>query len=320
MPWSLMTGDVALKRPNRYIAAMTSVLTLIANPATPILDPSTADRVRAALGDAGPADWLAPGIACDIPFAGLAPELAEERARAAIGPLPLDLLAQPAVGPSGGGRRKKLLIADMDSTMIVGETLDIFAAQVGFGERIAAITARSMRGELDFSQALRERIAILKGCAADELYKVRDDMQAMPGAREAVQTMRRHGARVLLVSGGFRLFTAHARAMLGFDEDRGNELELADGRLTGRVIEPILGRDTKLETLKAEAAKLGLPLAATMAVGDGANDLAMIQAAGLGVAFQAKPITAAAARARIDHGDLTALLYMQGYRREEFVS
>lgn len=294
---------------------MTSVLTLIANPATPIVDPSTADRVRAALGDAGPADWLAPGIACDIPFAGIADRLAEERARAAIGTLPLDVLAQPEAG-----RRKKLLIADMDSTMIVGETLDIFAAQVGFGERIAAITARSMRGELDFSQALRERIAILKGCAADELYKVRDDMQAMPGAREAVQTMRRHGARVMLVSGGFRLFTARAREMLGFDEDRGNELEIAEGRLTGRVVEPILGRDTKLETLKAEAAKLGLDLSATMAVGDGANDLAMIQAAGLGVAFQAKPITAAAARARIDHGDLTALLYMQGYRREEFVS
>ncbi|MBL8705596.1 MAG: phosphoserine phosphatase SerB [Rhodospirillales bacterium] len=293
---------------------MTSVLTLIANPANPALEPSTADRVRAALGDAGPVAWLAPGIACDIPFAGLAVDLAEERARAAIGPLPLDVLAQPAEG-----RRKKLLIADMDSTMIVGETLDIFAAEVGFGERIAAITARSMRGELDFSQALKERIAILEGCSTDALYKVRDDMQPMPGARAAVQTMRRHGARVMLVSGGFRIFTAHARAMLGFDEDRGNELELAEGRLTGRVVEPILGRDTKLETLKAEAARLGLDLSATMAVGDGANDLAMIQAAGLGVAFQAKPITAAAARARIDHGDLTALLYLQGYRREEFV-
>lgn len=311
---------MALKRLNRYIAAMTSVLTLIANPANPVLDPSTADKVRAALGEAGPVAWLAPGIACDIPFAGIVDRLAEERARAAIGSLPLDLLAQPAAGPSADGRRKKLLIADMDSTMIVGETLDIFAAEVGFGERIAAITARSMRGELDFSQALRERIAILKGCSTEALYKVRDDMQPMPGARAAVQTMRRDGARVMLVSGGFRLFTAHARAMLGFDEDRGNELEIAEGKLTGRVIEPILGRDTKLETLKAEAAKLGLPLSATLAVGDGANDLAMIQAAGLGVAFQAKPITAAAARARVDHGDLTALLYMQGYRREEFAS
>ncbi len=294
---------------------MTSVLTLIANPENPVLDASTADRVRAALGEAGSATWLAPGIACDIPFAGMAPGVAEARARAAIGPLPLDLLVQPAEG-----RRKKLLIADMDSTMIQGETLDIFAAEVGFGERIAAITARSMRGELDFSQALRERIAILKGCSTDALHKVRDDMQPMPGARQAVQTMRRNGARVMLVSGGFRIFTAHAREMLGFDEDRGNELEIAEGKLTGRVIEPILGRDTKLETLKAEAAKLGLPMEATMAVGDGANDLAMIQAAGLGVAFQAKPITAAAARARIDHGDLTALLYMQGYRRDEFAA
>lgn len=294
---------------------MTSVLTLIANPANPVLDATTADRVRTALGEAGPLAWLAPGIACDIPFEGLADRVAEERARAAIGSLPLDLLAQPAEG-----RRKKLLIADMDSTMIVGETLDIFAAEVGFGDRIAAITARSMRGELDFSQALRERIAILNGCSTEALYKVRDDMQPMPGARVAVQTMRGFGARVMLVSGGFRLFTARAREMLGFDEDRGNELEIAEGKLTGRVIEPILGRDTKLETLKAEAAKLCLPMEATMAVGDGANDLAMIQAAGLGVAFQAKPITAAAARARIDHGDLTALLYMQGYRREEFVA
>lgn len=297
---------------------MTFVLTLIANPAHPVLDASTADRVRAALGEAGAVQWLAAGVACDIPFAGLAVQAAEERARAALGTLPVDLLAQPADERSGGGRRKRLLVADMDSTMIQGETLDIFAAEVGFGERIAAITARSMRGELDFADALRERIAILKGCAAAQLYKVRDEMQPMPGARAAVQTMRRHGARTLLVSGGFRIFTRHAGQLLGFDEDRGNELEIADGKLTGRVVEPILGRDTKLQTLKTEAARLGVGLEATLAVGDGANDLAMIQAAGLGVAFQAKPITAAAARARVDHGDLTALLYMQGYRREEF--
>jgi len=310
---------LALSPRLRYIAPMTSVLTLIANPANPALDPSTADAARRALAaagaDPGAADWLAPGVACDIPFAGLAEPSADKAARAALNGRAVDLAAQPLAG-----RRKRLLIADMDSTMIQGETLDQFAAAVGFGDRIAAITARSMRGELDFAEALRARIDILKGCSAEALYQVRDAMEPMPGARALVQTMRRHGACAILVSGGFRLFTRHAARMLGFDEERGNELEIAEGRLTGKVIEPILGRDTKLETLRAEAARLGLGLAETMAVGDGANDLAMIQAAGMGVAFQAKPVTAAAARARVDHADLTALLYMQGYRREEFVS
>lgn len=298
---------------------MDSVLTLIANPANPILDPSTADAAQRAIARAGAApgaiDWLAPGVACDIPFAGIAARPAEEAVRAALAGRPVDLVAQQAAG-----RRKRLLVADMDSTMVVGETLDAFAAKAGFGPRIAAITARSMRGELDFAQALRERIAILKGCPAALLHQVRDELQPMAGARALVGTMRRSGARCLLVSGGFRVFTRHAAALIGFDADLGNRIEIADGVLTGRVVEPILGRDAKLETLRAEAASLGLSLADTMAVGDGANDLAMIQAAGMGVAFQAKPITAAAARARVDHGDLTALLYIQGYRREEFAA
>ena len=297
---------------------MNFVLTLIANPTNPILDPSTAATASRALvqagADAGDVAWLAPDVACDIPFAGIAAKAAEQAVRATLMGKPIDLVAQEPEG-----RRKRLLIADMDSTMVVGETLDAFAAEVGFGERIAAITARSMRGELDFAEALRERIAILKGSPAALLCKVRDAMQPMQGANILVTTMRKSGARSLLVSGGFRVFTAHARALIGFDEDRGNELEISDGVLTGKVVEPILGRDTKLETLRAEAARLGLALAAAMAVGDGANDLAMIQAAGMGVAFQAKPITATAARARVDHGDLTALLYIQGFRREEFV-
>jgi phosphoserine phosphatase len=297
---------------------MNFVLTLIANPTAPILNPSMADAVRRALARAGAEvggiAWLAPDVACDIPFAGIAAKAAEQAAHGALGAAPIDLAAQESAR-----RRKRLLIADMDSTMVVGETLDAFAAEVGFGERIAAITARSMRGELDFAEALRERIAILKGAPAALLHKVRDEMQPMPGARTLVATMRGSGAHTLLVSGGFRVFTSHARAVIGFDADRGNELEIAEGALTGKVVEPILGRDAKLETLRAEAARLGLALDATMAVGDGANDLAMIQAAGMGVAFQAKPITAAAARARVDHGDLTALLYIQGFRREEFV-
>jgi phosphoserine phosphatase len=298
---------------------MNSVLTLIANPANPILDPSTAGSAARALADAGArvgdAAWLAPGIACDVPFAGIEANLAERAARAALAGKPIDLVAQEVLG-----RRKALLVADMDSTMVVGETLDAFAAEAGLGPRIAAITARAMRGELDFEGALRERIAILKGTPARFLHKVRDDMRPMPGAEALVATMHRAGARTVLVSGGFRIFTAHARALIGFDADCGNELEIADGMLAGRVVEPILGRDAKLETLRAEAARLGLALDRTMAVGDGANDLAMIRAAGMGVAFQAKPITAAAARARIDHGDLTALLYIQGFRRDEFAT
>jgi phosphoserine phosphatase len=298
---------------------MNSVLTLIANPANPILDPSTAASAAQALVDAGArvgdAAWLAPGIACDIPFSGIGAKLAEDAAHGALGGRPVDRVAQEVAG-----RRKRLLVADMDSTMVVGETLDAFAAEAGLGPRIAAITARAMRGELDFAAALRERIAILKGTPAKLLEKVRDELRPMPGARELVATMRAAGAHTVLVSGGFRIFTSHARAMIGFDADRGNELEIADGLLTGLVVEPILGRDAKLETLRAEAARLGLTLDRTMAVGDGANDLAMIRASGMGVAFQAKPITAAAARARIDHGDLTALLYIQGFRREDFVA
>ncbi|MCC7046479.1 MAG: phosphoserine phosphatase SerB [Alphaproteobacteria bacterium] len=298
---------------------MNSVLTLIANPAAPILDPSMADAARRAIaaagGEAGDVAWLAPGVACDIAFGGIDPKAAESAARAALGAAPVDIVAQPSAG-----RCKRLLLADMDSTIVVGETLDAFAAEVGFGERIAVITARSMRGELDFAEAMRERVAILKGASAAVLHKVRDAMEPTAGARALVATMHRSGARTLLVSGGFRIFTAYAGALIGFDEDRGNELEIEGGVLTGKVVEPILGRDTKLATLRAEAARLGLALDATMAVGDGANDLAMIQAAGMGVAFQAKPITAAAARARVDHGDLTALLYMQGYRLDEFAA
>lgn len=298
---------------------MKSVLTLIANPADPILDASMAAVAGRALAAAGARTggvaWLSPGIACDLAFEGIDASAAEDAARAALVGRPIDLVAQDAAG-----RRKRLLVADMDSTMIVGETLDAVAAEAGHGARIAAITAQAMRGELDFAAALRARVAILKGTPASVLYKVRDAMRPMPGARTLVATMRRDGAYTVLVSGGFRLFTAHARAMIGFDADCGNELEVADGALTGRVVEPILGRDAKLETLRAEAARLGLPLGATMAAGDGANDLAMIRAAGMGVAFQAKPVTAAAARARIDHADLTALLYIQGYRREAFAA
>jgi phosphoserine phosphatase len=290
---------------------MDSVLTLIAAPGQ-ALDPSTLDAARRAVGGGTP-EWLDAGRACDIPFAGLDYARAEAATRAALGGLKLDLLAQPA-----NGRRKRLLVADMDATMTEGETIDELAALAGIGPQIAAITAAAMRGEIDFPTALRKRVALLQGLPAAAVTKVRDAMKPMPGARVLVATMRKHGAHTVLVSGGFDAFTSHACRLIGFDEQHGNRLEVAGGKLTGRVIEPILGRDAKLDILKSTASSRGIPLADALAVGDGANDLGMIQAAGLGVAFHAKPVTARAARARVDRGDLAALLYMQGYRREEF--
>jgi phosphoserine phosphatase len=288
------------------------ILTLITNPRTPALDSSMVDAVRRALSDAGPPAWLAPGIACDL---ATDDANAAAAARAALGTAPVDVVVQAA----DETRRKRLLIADMDATMTEGETIDQMAAEAGIGEQIAAITVRAMRGELDFAAALRERTALMAGLPEASVARVRDNMRPMPGARTLVQTMRRHGAYAALVSGGFKVFTSHACVLIGFDEDHGNTIDIADGKLTGGVIEPILGRDAKLRLLQATAAARGLALAETIAVGDGANDLAMLQAAGMGVAIHAKPVVAAAARARIDHGDLTALLYIQGYRREEFV-
>lgn len=296
---------------------MDSVLTLIADPRRPSLDPSTVDAARRALGDlgarVGAPDWLAPRAACDLGFAGIEPRAAQDAVAAAVAPRRIDVVAQ-----AGRGRRKRLLVADMDATMTEGETLDELAAIAGIGPQVAAITAKAMRGEVDFATALRERMMLLRGTTEDTLLKVRDAMRPMPGARALVRTMKKHGAYTVLVSGGFTLYTGHARALIGFDEDRSNTLALADGRLTGGVVEPILGRDAKREALTGTAAARGIPIDATMAVGDGANDLDMIRAAGMGVAFHAKPVVAGAARARIDHGDLTALLYMQGYRQKEF--
>ena len=293
---------------------MDLVLTLIAAPGAS-LDSSMADAARRALDKAGAIDWLAQGAACDIPFAGTEAAKAQGSARAALGGAKLDLLVQPA-----SGRRKRLLVADMDATMTEGETIDDLAAIAGIGPQIAAITAQAMRGELDFPAALRRRVALLKDLPESALLKVRDAMKPMPGARTLIATMKKHGVHAVLVSGGFELFTSHARGLIGFDESHGNRLEIAGGKLTGRVIEPILGRDAKLEILKSAAGSRGIALADAIAVGDGANDLGMIQAAGLGVAFHAKPVVAEAARARVDHGDLTSLLYMQGYRRAEFAA
>lgn len=236
--------------------------------------------------------------------------------KAAVGALPVDFAVQPA-----DGRRKRLLIADMDSTIIGCECLDELADFAGVKDKVSEITERAMRGELLFEGALRERVGMLKGLSVDALQACYDDrVKLNPGARTLVATMAANGARCALVSGGFTFFTSRVAAAAGFHLNRANTLAEADGALTGLVGEPILGKEAKLAALVEETAALGLTPADALAVGDGANDLAMIEAAGLGVAYRAKPIVAAQAHAKVDHADLTALLYFQGYRAAEFVS
>lgn len=294
---------------------MDHVLTLIAPPGG--LSTATLHAARdalAALGAAtGAPDWLAPDEAADLPFSGLAAEQADAAARAALAGAAVDIIAQVAAG-----RRKRLLIADMDSTIVTTETLDELAGQAGIKDKIAAITKRAMNGELDFEAALRERVGMLAGLPVEAMQRTWEDTELMPGARELVATMRASGARCALVSGGFTFFTGRVAALVGFHEHHSNTLIEAEGRLTGHVADPILGRNAKLATLKRLAAAEGIGLDATLAVGDGANDLDMIQAAGLGVAFRAKPVVAAASRARVEHADLRALLFAQGYRGAEF--
>jgi phosphoserine phosphatase len=229
--------------------------------------------------------------------------------------MPIDTVVQPLAH-----RRKRLLVADMDSTMIGQECIDELADFVGLKAHVAAITERAMRGEIEFEPALRERVALLRGLPSTVIEDViAQRVRMTPGARTLVATMRANGAHTCLVSGGFTAFTGRVAAMIGFDESHGNALLINDGgKLTGAVAEPVLGREAKLAMLIELRDRLGLAPAQTLAVGDGANDLAMIMQAGLGVAYRAKPAVAAAAAARIDHGDLTALLYLQGYRREEF--
>ena len=299
---------------------MTFVATLISNPAAPALDAAVIERARSALPSPQAPIWLDPGVAADIPFS--APRENDnhalaESAREALSGAAVDVVLQPAAG-----RRKALFLADMDSTMIGQECIDELADYVGLKPRVATITERAMRGEIEFAPALRERVALLKGLPAsvvDEVIAAR--IRLTPGARTLIATLRRNGAYTCLVTGGFTLFTARIAAMLGFDENRANTLVLdAAGRLTGEVAEPIFGREGKLATLIELTRRLGIAADESLVAGDGANDIAMIQAAGLGVAYHAKPKVAAAAAARIDHGDLTALLYVQGYRRDEFVT
>ena len=297
---------------------MNHVATLIADPVRPALDAGLVAKTRDLLPQAGSARWLDPHVAADIPFSvepGTGTRAIEARLREALGRAPVDLVLQPRAH-----RRKKLFVADMDSTMIGQECIDELAALVGLKAYVAAITERAMRGEIEFEPALRERVALLEGLPAGVVEQViAERVTLTPGGPALVATMRANGGYACLVSGGFTAFTRRVAAMIGFDEDRGNVLEVRqDGKLAGTVAEPILGREAKLATLIALREARGLAPEETLAAGDGANDLAMIAAAGLGVAFHAKPKVAEAAHARIDHGDLTALLYLQGYSRSEF--
>jgi phosphoserine phosphatase len=293
------------------------VLTLIAGETATPLQAAAVARVRQALdtlgADTDRPDWLSPDRACDILFAGLNPCQAEAAAQAQLGG-GIDAVAQPRAD-----RRKRLLISDMDSTVVTAETLDELADHAGLKDHIAAITARAMNGEIDFIQALNERVGLLRGLSTTAIAATLARIETTPGAAVLVRTMRAHGAHTVLVSGGFRPFTEQVREWCGFDEDRANDLEIEDGQLTGRLIPPIMDAKGKLAALIAIAGQREIPLSCALAVGDGANDLDMIRAAGLGVAFRAKPMVAAQARARIDHADLTALLYIQGYRDEEMV-
>ena len=290
---------------------MSHVLVLIADPARADLHDSIAAAIGAAV-DGGPATWLAPGIACEIPLRG-EPTMVHDAARRAAGDAPVDIAIVRAEQ-----RRKQLLVADMESTLIENEFLDDIAARAGIGERVAEITRRAMAGELDFAGSLRERVAMLRGLDAEILERTYAGLKLMPGARTLIATMRQHGALTAIVSGGFRVFVERVRAMLGADHAYANHLQVDGPKLTGTVSEPVFDRAGKRTTLERLAHEHGIALSATVAVGDGANDLDMIKAAGLGVAFRAKPVLATAADVSIRHGDLTALLYLQGYRRSEF--
>ncbi|RCL00319.1 MAG: phosphoserine phosphatase [Candidatus Tokpelaia sp. JSC085] len=290
------------------------VATLIANPTRSVLTPELADTALRAV-NASAVYWLNNGVACDIPLREhVHMKTAYRLLRSALNSMPLDIVVQPMEN-----RRKKLLLADMDSTMIKQECINELAEEANLHQHVAYITDRAMNGEISFETALKERVLLLKNLSLsliDTIIERRITM--MPGAHTLVQTMRTNAAYTALVSGGFTLFAQKIAAIIGFDEYSANILEHNGTNLTGVVREPILGKKAKLDKLLELCTKLCISPTATMAVGDGANDLAMLQHAGAGVAFHAKPIVAAASSMRIDHGDLTALLYIQGYKKTDF--
>ncbi|MCA0920529.1 phosphoserine phosphatase SerB [Pseudooceanicola nanhaiensis] len=289
------------------------VVTLTSDPAAPALDGAAVSALRNAWGG-GDIRWLATGEAAEFPLPAVPDTF--RQAWDDFQQMRIDLNLQPAEG-----RRKKMLLADMDSTMIRQECIDELADEAGVGDRVKEITARAMNGELDFEGALIERVGLLKGLPESVIAKVlAERIELMPGGTALVATMKAQGGYAALVSGGFTAFTAQVAALVGFDENRANTLIVSEGTLTGEVGRPILGRAAKVEALEQITARLGLSEAEVMAVGDGANDLGMLTRAGAGVALHAKPSVAAECELRVNFGDLTALLYLQGYAREDFAA
>ncbi|MCE0505529.1 phosphoserine phosphatase SerB [Roseivivax sp. GX 12232] len=286
--------------------------TLLSDPRAPRLDPAAAEALRNAWGG-GTLRWLAPDEACEFDLPAR-PANAEEVWRE-FQTLGIDLALQPSAG-----RRKRMLLADMDSTMIEQECIDELAEEAGVGAEVRGITARAMNGELDFEGALTERVGLLKGLSERVIDKVlAERISYMPGGAVLLATMKAAGGHAALVSGGFTAFTSVVAEALGFDEHRANRLLAEGGVLTGEVARPILGREAKVAALEEITARLGISEREVMAVGDGANDLGMLGRAGAGVALHAKPSVQAEAQLRVNFGDLTALLYLQGYEKAEFV-
>ena len=288
------------------------IATLLTSPTNPTLDAALVENLRNAWGG-GDAEWLAVNQAAEFPLASRPSNQWEIWAD--LQAMGVDLVVLPAEG-----RRKKMLLADMDSTMIQQECIDKLADEAGVGDRVKEITAKAMNGELDFEGALIERVGLLKGLPETVIAKVlAERITLMPGGETLLATMKANGAYGALVSGGFTAFTARVADRLGFDENRANTLLVADGVLTGEAGRPILGKAAKVRALEEITQRLGLDEADVMAVGDGANDLGMLKRAGAGVALHAKPSVAKECDIRINHGDLTALLYVQGYKKSEFI-
>lgn len=298
---------------------MDNVLTLITHPDNRTLGFAEIDCARRALNDLGcetsDVDWLSDGEACDITFEKLSHGEAETAVRQALDNRPIDVIAQSALR-----RKKKLIIADMDSTIVHGETLDDLAEFAGIKDEIAAITARAMEGEMDFFEALKARVAMLEGLSEQFLAETMDEVQLNPGAKELIRTMKANGAFAALISGGFSYFTDRVRQDVGFDMSLGNKLEIVDGQLTGKVVLPVVTKDTKLEMLIDMAGQQELGMSDTMAIGDGANDVPMLKSAGMGIAYHGHKVARENADARLDHAVLTGALFVQGYRRDEFVA